>query len=66
MRISAAVLATFFAVTTSQILKSRNEYLSLVGGTIYVSPTEEPIRNVLVFINDGKIAGVGTRGQEDR
>jgi imidazolonepropionase-like amidohydrolase len=37
--------------------------LALVGGTIYVSPTEEPIRNGVVLINDGKIAAVGAKGQ---
>ena len=37
--------------------------IALVGGTIYVSPTEEPIRNGVVLINDGKIAAVGTRAQ---
>ena len=42
---------------------ARNDYLALIGGTIYVSPTEEPIRNGVVLINSGKIAAVGTRGQ---
>ena len=38
--------------------------IALAGGTIYVSPTEEPIRNGVVLINnDGKIAAVGTRAQ---
>jgi imidazolonepropionase-like amidohydrolase len=38
--------------------------VALAGGTIYVSPTEEPIRNGVVLIdNDGKIAAVGTRAQ---
>jgi len=37
--------------------------IALVGGTVYVSPTEEPIRNGVVLINDGKIAAVGTRAQ---
>ena len=35
--------------------------LALVGGTIYVSPTEEPIRDGVVLIRDGKIAAVGSR-----
>src|SRR5437867_5415993 len=64
--VGSAILP-LFAVTTvfGQSIKSRNDYLALVGGTIYVSPTEEPIRNgvVLININDGKIAGVGTRTQ---
>ena len=36
--------------------------LALVGGTVYVSPTEEPIRNGVVLVRDGKIAAVGRKG----
>ncbi len=35
--------------------------LALVGGTIYVSPTEEPIKNGVVLIQRGKISAVGSR-----
>jgi len=35
--------------------------LALVGGTIYVSPTTEPIRDGVVLIQGGTIAGVGSR-----
>jgi imidazolonepropionase-like amidohydrolase len=35
--------------------------LALIGGTIYTSPTEEPIRDGLIVIQDGKIAAVGRR-----
>ncbi len=38
-----------------------NGNLTLTGGTIYVSPTEEPIRDGLVRIQDGNIASVGSR-----
>jgi imidazolonepropionase-like amidohydrolase len=41
----------------------RSEDLALVGGTIYVSSTEEPIRDGVVLMSDGKIAAVGVRGQ---
>ncbi len=34
---------------------------ALVGGTLYVSPTEEPIRDGVVLVRDGKIAAVGSR-----
>ena len=34
---------------------------ALVGGTIYVSPTEAPILNGVVLINGGKIDAVGPR-----
>src|SRR5437016_11454385 len=64
--VGSAILQ-LFAVTAifGQSINSPNGYLALVGGTIYVSPTEEPIRNgvVLININDGKLAGVGTRSQ---
>jgi len=35
--------------------------LALVGGTIYVSPAEEPIRDGALLIQGGKIAAVGPR-----
>jgi imidazolonepropionase-like amidohydrolase len=41
----------------------RNWYLALVGGTIYVNPDEEPIRDGVVLVNEGKIAAVGTKGE---
>src|SRR6266571_7021080 len=63
MRITVPLLATLFAVTASQIQNPPNAYLALVGGTIYISSTEDPIRDGVVLINDGKIAAVGTRGQ---
>ena len=59
--VSAIVLT--LAVVGSQTVSAPNKNLALVGGTIYVSPTEEPIRNGVVLINEGKIAAVGTRGQ---
>jgi imidazolonepropionase-like amidohydrolase len=34
--------------------------LALVGGTIYPSPTDEPIRGGVVLVQDGKVAAVGT------
>ena len=37
--------------------------LALVGGTIYVSPTQRPKRNGVVLIRDGKIAAVGSRAE---
>jgi imidazolonepropionase-like amidohydrolase len=35
--------------------------LALIGGTIYTDPTSEPIRDGVVLVQDGKIAGVGNR-----
>jgi predicted amidohydrolase YtcJ len=37
--------------------------LALVGGTVYISPTQEPTRDAVVLVNDGKIVAVGTRAQ---
>jgi imidazolonepropionase-like amidohydrolase len=47
----------------AQSQNSSNEYLALVGGTIYVNPTEEPIRDGVVLIHGAKIAAVGSRAQ---
>lgn len=44
-----------------QPLNVLNGNLALVGGTIYVSPTEEPLRDGVVLIRDGNIAAVGSR-----
>jgi imidazolonepropionase-like amidohydrolase len=35
--------------------------LALAGGTIYISPDAEPVRNGVVLIEDGKIVAVGGR-----
>jgi imidazolonepropionase-like amidohydrolase len=40
-----------------------SEYVALVGATIYVSPTEEPIRDGVVLIQGDKIVSVGGRAQ---
>jgi len=40
-----------------------NRDLAFVGGTLYASPTEEPLRNALVLINDGRVRAVNTKGQ---
>jgi len=38
-----------------------DQYVALTGATIYVNPTDEPVRNGVVLIRDGKIAAVGGR-----
>jgi imidazolonepropionase-like amidohydrolase len=38
-----------------------NAQLALIGGTIYTSPTEEPIRNGVVLIDGDRIFAVGGR-----
>jgi imidazolonepropionase-like amidohydrolase len=45
----------------AQSFNSPNGYLALVGATIYVSPTEEPIRDGVVLVQGTKIAAVGSR-----
>ncbi|HKN75972.1 MAG TPA: amidohydrolase family protein [Candidatus Acidoferrum sp.] len=42
---------------------SPTEYTALVGATIFVSPTEEPIRDGVVLIQGEKIVSVGGRAQ---
>jgi len=39
------------------------DYTALVGATIYVSPTETPIRDAVVLIQGEKIVSVGSRAQ---
>lgn len=45
----------------NQIDSSTGPGLALVGGTIYVSPTEDPIPDGVVLTQQGKIAAVGPR-----
>jgi imidazolonepropionase-like amidohydrolase len=42
---------------------SPNGYSALVGATIYVSPSEEPIRDGVVLIQREKIVAVGARAK---
>src|SRR6266850_2837560 len=59
----ASILVPVFMSTvfSGQNVDSRNEYLALVGATVYVSPTEEPVRNGVVLIQGARIAAVGRR-----
>lgn len=62
MLLGSAVLPVVTGtVVFTQPANSSNGYLALVGGTIYVSPTEEPIGDGVVLIQGGKIAAVGSR-----
>jgi imidazolonepropionase-like amidohydrolase len=73
MRSTLSVLTTLLGLLGSTILpatpmfaqslNSPNQYLALVGATIYVSPTEEPIRDGVVLIQGMKIAAVGSRAR---
>src|SRR6516165_3063623 len=41
--------------------KQSGEPIALVGGTVYVSPTEDPIRDGVVLVRGGQIAAVGRK-----
>ena len=69
-RTALAILAalTIFcsAIAVGQAARGKSgspstDYLALVGGTIYVSPTQAPIRDGVVLIKQGKITAVGKR-----
>jgi imidazolonepropionase-like amidohydrolase len=55
----AAILPAFMG--SAQSVNSPNADLALTGGTIYVSPTEEPIRDGVALIQRGQIAAVDSR-----
>ena len=63
--------STFLPVLMSaalfgETLNSSPSYFALVGGTIYVSPTEEPIQDGVVLMQGEKIAAVGSRALVQR
>jgi imidazolonepropionase-like amidohydrolase len=49
------------AIVLGQPASPSGEPLALVGATIYVSPTEEPIRDGVVLVQGSRIAAVGKR-----
>ena len=56
----AAIASTLMALMSGQTNDAPERELALVGGTIYVSPTEEPIPDGVVLIRNGTIAAVGS------
>ena len=58
LAVSWTLLGAPAATQTNMV---RPGILALVGGTIYVDPTSETIRDGVLVIQDGKIAGVGSR-----
>jgi imidazolonepropionase-like amidohydrolase len=48
-------------VNPAVLSQTSSRELALIGGTVYVSPAEEPIRDGVVLIADGKIVSVGAR-----
>lgn len=62
MLLSSAILPIFVGtVAFGQDSNSASGPLALVGGTIYVSPTEDPVRDGVVLIQGGKIMAVGSK-----
>ena len=59
--ILSVILSGFLGTRALSQSANAESPLALVGGTIYTSPTEEPIRNGVVLIVGGKIAAVGRR-----
>lgn len=57
----ATLLLPFDGVAVGQTRPTPGPPLALVGGTIYVSPTDAPIQDGVVLIRDGKIDAVGWR-----
>ena len=59
--LSAVIFSGFLGTRALSQSPNTDAQLALVGGTIYTSPTEQPIRDGVVLIDGGKIAAVGRR-----
>jgi imidazolonepropionase-like amidohydrolase len=59
--LGAVILSAFLGTRALSQTPNTDGQLALVGGTIYTSPTEQPIRDGVVLIDGGKIAAVGRR-----
>ena len=59
--LSVVILLGFLGTRALSQSLNTNAQLALVGGTIYASPTEEPIRNGVILIDGDKIIAVGRR-----
>src|SRR5579864_4687616 len=60
--IHTSILGDSMTGTAShQAQNSHSGSVALVGGTIYLSPAEEPVRNGIVLVQGDKIAAVGSR-----
>lgn len=57
----ALALLAGSALTFAQVPATAPRSLALVGGTVYPNPTDEPIRDAIVLVQDGTIAAVGPR-----
>ncbi len=59
--LSVVILSGFLGTRALGQSLSTTAQLALVGGTIYASPTEKPIRNGVILIDGDKIIAVGRR-----
>ena len=59
--LSVVILSGFLGTRALGQSLSTNAQLALVGGTIYASPTEKPIRNGVILVDGDKIIAVGRR-----
>ncbi len=57
----AATVSGNSSVAEADPKKRSDEPIALVGGTIYVSPTEDPVRDGVILVRGGQIATVGNR-----
>src|SRR5215472_2426743 len=60
--LTSILLLTFPIRLLAQANVSAGQPWALVGGTVYVSPTEAPIKDGVILIRSGAIAAVGRRG----
>jgi cytosine/adenosine deaminase-related metal-dependent hydrolase len=59
-----SVLATMLSSAAPLVLADRDAPpppLALVGGTIYANPVDEPIRDAVLVLENGRIAAMGPR-----
>ncbi len=59
--LGVVILSGFLGTRAQSQSPNTNAQLALVGGTIYTSPTEQPIRDGAILIDGGKIVAVGRR-----
>jgi imidazolonepropionase-like amidohydrolase len=59
--LSVVLFASRLATPVVGQPRNTSGQLALVGGTIYPSPTEEPIQDGVILIQDDKIAAVGSK-----
>ena len=59
--LGVVIASGFFGSRAISQSPSTDAQLALVGGTIYTSPAEEPIRNGVILIDGDKIIAVGRR-----